>query len=200
MLAPDVELGVALGECLGSFVGQPGRELEGEGFDALALRPVPALDEKNPVLDGEDSPIDAFDVRDVRLDAESGADHKLEVFLRRSERRTEWAVVLERMRHVAQVSLSRVMHEASKRVLGVAAALLDDLRHKYGMLRNGIEEATVTAEPALVGEGARDVAYVELGWIRVEGIDPSARDRLQVRTGSGGTITRCGHPSILISW
>ena len=60
--------------------------------------------------------------------------------------------MLERVRHVAQVGLGRVVHQRRERVLGVAAALLDNAGDDHGVLRDRVEDAAVPAEPALVGE------------------------------------------------
>ena len=57
----------------------------------------------------------------VRADAEAVADRGLEVRLGRLERRAERAAVLDRMGHVAEVRLARVVHEGGEDVLGVAA-------------------------------------------------------------------------------
>ena len=54
------------------------------------------------------------------------------------------------------------MHERREDVLGVAAALLDQLGHDHRVLGDRVEDAAVAAEAALVGERAGDVADVEL--------------------------------------
>jgi putative flavoprotein involved in K+ transport len=101
--------------------------------------------------------------------------------------------VLDRVRHVAQIRLGRVVHEGGEHVLGVAAALLDELGDDHGVLGDRVEDAAVAAEAALVGERAGDVAGVELLRIGVERVDPAARDRLQVRAGSGRGAIGHGH-------
>jgi hypothetical protein len=44
------------------------------------------------------------------------------------------------------------VHEGGEDVLGVAAALLDQLRHDHGVLGDRVEDTAVAAEPVLVGE------------------------------------------------
>jgi len=82
------------------------------------------------------------------------------------------------MRHVAQVGLAGVVHQRGEDVLDVAAALLDDTRHDHAVLGDRVEDATVAAEPALVGQRPGDVAGVELRRVRVERVDPPSGDGL----------------------
>ena len=103
------------------------------------------------------------------------------MLLGRLERRAERAAVLERMRHVAQVGLGGVVHQRREHVLGVAAALLDQLGHDHRVLGHRVEGAAVAAEAALVGQRPRDVARVELLRVRVERVHPAARDGLEVQ-------------------
>jgi hypothetical protein len=103
------------------------------------------------------------------------------VLLGLPERRAERAPVLERMRHVTQIGLGRVMHESGEGILRVTAALLDQAGDDHGMLSDRVEDSAVPAEPALVGERSGDVAGVQLFGIRIEWVHPTARDRLKVR-------------------
>ena len=119
----------------------------------------------------------------------------LEVVLGVLERRAERAAVLERMRHVAQVGLGRVVHQGGEHVLDITAPLLDELGHDHRVLGDRVEDPAVPAEPALVGERTRDVAGVELARVGVEGVDPAARDGLQVRAGTGRAVVGRGHGS-----
>ncbi len=128
----------------------------------------------------------------------TSGDRLLEVVLGLLERRTQRAAVLERVRHVPQVRLAGVVHQGGEHVLGVTAPLLDELGHDHRVLRDRVEDPAVTAEPALVGERPRDVADVELLRIRVERVDPPARDGLQVRARSGrGVISGRASPAIV---
>jgi hypothetical protein len=76
--------------------------------------------------------------------------------LRRLERRTQGAAVLEGMRHVAQVRLGGVVHERGERLLCIAAPLLHELGHDHGVLGDRVEDAAVPAEAALVRERVPD--------------------------------------------
>jgi hypothetical protein len=107
------------------------------------------------------------------------------VVLRRPEGGAEGAAVLERIGHVAQVGLGGVVHQRGEGVLGIAAALLDQLGHVHRVLSDRIEDAAVAAEPALVGGCPGDVTGVELRWVKIERVHPATRDGLQVRAGSG---------------
>ena len=84
------------------------------------------------------------------------------------------------------------MHERGEHVLDVAAALLDDARDDHAVLGDRIEDATVAAEPALIGERTRDVAGVQLRGIRVKRVDPASGDRLQVGAGGGRRVVGKG--------
>jgi hypothetical protein len=107
------------------------------------------------------------------------------VVLRLLERRAERAAVLDRMRHVAQVRLGRVVHERGERILDVPAARFDQLGHDHRVLRDRVEDARVPAEPALVRERPRDVTGVELPGVGIERVHPPPGDGLQVGPGSG---------------
>jgi len=108
-----------------------------------------------------------------------------ELVLRRLEGRAQRAAVLDGVRHVAQVGLRGVVHERGEDVLDVAAPLLDEPGHDHRMLGDGVEDAAVAAEAALVGQGAGDVARVQLRGIGVERVDPATGDGLEVGTRSG---------------
>ena len=190
-LPPGVELVVAAPERLGRLVRRPCLELEVERLDALELRPVPALAAEGAALGGQQRAVGALDLRDARLDAEVLAQRLLEVVLGLLERGAERAAVLERVRHVAEVGLARVVHEGREDVLDVAAALLDELGHDHRVLGDRVEDAAVAAEAALVGERPRDVADVELVRVGVERVDPAARDGLQIGAGRGWGVV--GH-------
>ena len=135
---------------------------------------MPVLGAERAALRREQRAVDALDLRHVRLDAEAVADRLLEPVLGLLERRAERAAVLERVGHVAQVRLRRVVHQRGEDVLGVAAALLNELGHDHGVLGDGVEDAAMAAEAALVGERTGDVAGVELVRVGVERVHPAA--------------------------
>jgi hypothetical protein len=127
------------------------------------------------------------------LDAEAVAQRSLEVVVGLLERGAERAAVLERMRHVPEVRLGRVVHQRGERLVAVPAALLDELGHDHGVLRDRVEDAAVAAEAALVRERPRDVTGVELLRIGIERVHPPPRHGLQVRAGSGRGVIGDGH-------
>jgi hypothetical protein len=156
---------------------------------------APALGAERAALRGEQGAVDGLDLRHVRLDAEPLANCQLQVGLGIRESGAQSAPVFQRMRHVAQVCLGGVVHESGEGILGVAAALLDQLRNDHRVLCHRIEDAGVASKPALVGERSGDVSRVELLLLGVERIDPAPRNRLQVGAGGGGCVPRIGHPS-----
>ena len=109
-----------------------------------------------------------------------------------AERCAERAAVLDRMRHVAQVGLARVVHQRGEDVLDVTAALLDDARHDHRVLGDRIEDAAVATEPALVGQRPCDVACVELRGIGLERVHPAPGHRLYVGTRYGRRVVGAG--------
>jgi hypothetical protein len=170
------------------FVRWPSCKFNIERFDAREFWPMPPLGAKSPALGGEKSTLNALDFRDIRLDAKASTDSTTEVVLGFFERRTERAAVLERMGHVAQVRLGGVVHESSEGVFDVAATLLDQIGQDHRVLCNRVKDATVTAEPALVSERTSDVSGIKLVGIRIERVDPAARDGLQKRARNGRAI------------
>jgi hypothetical protein len=91
--------------------------------------------------------------------------------------------VLERVGQVAQVRLGGVVQQRGHQLVGRRAALLEQVAHDRGVLRDRVERPAVPAEAADVGERPRDVAGVDVGRRGVERVDAAAGQRLDERTG-----------------